>query len=372
MGDSAARTHRRQFIRGLAVVGLGLLATCGSTAWAAPAERRVRPATVPSTAADPDGDAPLSPPVTVRVGQVVATSEAGQFIALERGYFEEQGLAIEYSQFNAAGQMTPHLASGNLDVGTGAAGAALFNAQARGIPIKIVGPQARHDPGASAVYVMVRRDLIDDGLVREYQDLAGLEVALNARATASEFGLAMALQQGGLQLTDVELVEMGFPDMVNAFANRAIDVAIQNEPAATVAASRGVAVKWREMGEVRPGIQFTMALYSPEFARTEAARRWMVAYLKGVRDYNDAFTKNQGRDDVIDVLTRHTPVKDASLYTQMGYAYIDPNGHVDQQSLAEQLEWYLQQGQVTGTVDLSQMMDRTFVDHAMQRLGRYD
>src|SRR5687768_17838008 len=50
--------------------------------------------------------------------------------------FEEQGLIIEYAQFNAAGQMTPHLASGKLDVGIGAAGAALFNAQARDIPIK--------------------------------------------------------------------------------------------------------------------------------------------------------------------------------------------------------------------------------------------
>jgi NitT/TauT family transport system substrate-binding protein len=315
---------------------------------------------------------PLEPPITVRVGQVVATSEAGQFIALERGYFAEQGLIIEYSQFNAAGQMTPHLASGRLDVGTGAAGAALFNAQARDVPIKIVGPQARHDPGASAVYVMVRRDLIDDGQVRDYQDLRGRTVALNARAIAPEFGLAMALQQGGLQLADVELVELGFPDMVSAFANRVIDVAIQNEPAATQAASRGLAVKWREMGEVRSGIQFTMVLYSPEFARTEAAQRWMVAYLKGVRDYNDAFMKNQGRDEVIDILTRHTPVKDPALYSQMGFAFIDPNGQVDQSSLAEQLDWYVRQGQVTGAVDLTQVVDRTFVELAVQQLGRYE
>src|SRR5687768_7105418 len=164
MDDSAARPSRRAFIRGLGVVGLGLLATRASAAFAAPSIRAT---------AQEDGDAPLSPPVTVRVGQVVATSEAGQFIALERGYFAEQGITIEYSQFNAAGQMTPHLATGELDVGTGAAGAALFNAQARDIPIKIGGPQARHDPGASAVYVMVRRDLADDGQIRDYQDLRG-------------------------------------------------------------------------------------------------------------------------------------------------------------------------------------------------------
>src|SRR5688572_8843708 len=159
MDDSAARPSRRAFIRGLGVVGLGLLATRASAAFAAPSIRAT---------AQEDGDAPLSPPVTVRVGQVVATSEAGQFIALERGYFQEQGINVEYAQFDAAGRMTPLLASGQLDVGTGAIGAGFFNALARGIPIKIVGPQARHDPGASAVYVMVRQDLVDRGLFQGY------------------------------------------------------------------------------------------------------------------------------------------------------------------------------------------------------------
>src|SRR5688572_27967781 len=164
------RPSRRRFIRGLGLASLGLLAGCAPTQSAAPVGPPLGSTAAPTAGARPQPamDPPLSPPVTVRVGQVVATSEAGQFIALERCCFQEQGIEVEYTQFDAAGRMTPLLASGQLDVGTGAIGAGFFNALARGIPIKIVGPQARHDPGASAVYVMVRQDLVDRGLFQGY------------------------------------------------------------------------------------------------------------------------------------------------------------------------------------------------------------
>jgi NitT/TauT family transport system substrate-binding protein len=172
----------------------------------------------------------------------------------------------------------------------------------------------------------------------------------------------------------VEWVELSFPDMVVGFANGAIDVAVQNEPAATLAVRRGVAVKWREMADVQPGIQFTVVLYSPEFAtrQSEAARRWMLAYLRGVRDYNDAFRHNRDRAGIISILTRYTPVRDAALYDDMGFTYIDPNGRVGEASIAEQLQWYTQQGRVTQPVDLRQVIDLSFADYAVQRLGHYE
>ena len=42
-------------------------------------------------------DAP--PPATVRVGVVGATGESGIYVAQEKGYFREQGITIEWSQF---------------------------------------------------------------------------------------------------------------------------------------------------------------------------------------------------------------------------------------------------------------------------------
>jgi NitT/TauT family transport system substrate-binding protein len=269
--------------------------------------------------------------------------------------------------------MIAPLGAGQLAVGSGAISAGLFNAIARGVPIKIVGPQARHDPGASAVQFVVRKDLIDSGQFADYRDLRGRQIAIPAKATAPHYATILALQRGGLSAADAEITEMSFTDMIAAFANQAIDAASQAEPASTLAEDRGVGVKWREVADVRPGIQFTVILFSPEFGAQQAdvARRWMIAYLRGVRDYNDAFKKQRGRAEVVSILTRQLPVRDPDLYERMGFAYVDPDGRVDEASIADQLQWYVQQGMVPEPVDLTQVLDPSFADFAVQRLGPY-
>src|SRR5437763_5678073 len=61
------------------------------------------PATAVPDAAGAGGAATAEPalarPLSVRVGLVGATSDAGIYIAQERGYFAQEGLEIELSQF---------------------------------------------------------------------------------------------------------------------------------------------------------------------------------------------------------------------------------------------------------------------------------
>lgn len=369
MARGVARQTRRTFVRGIGTLGLAALAGPATAAHGARLLDDGRSALLFQSP-----EAPLSPPVTVRCGTTNSLSEAGQFIAVERGYFREQGLDVDFSSFDSAAGMIAPMASGQLDVGVGGVGAGMFNAVARGVPIRIVGPLARHDSGASSVYLTVRKDLVDSGQIRDYADLGGRRLAVNARGGVTEYGAVLALARGNVQPSDVEWVELSFPDMVLGFANGAIDVALQNEPTATLAASRGVAVKWREMADVQPGIQFTVVLYAPDFAtqRSEAARRWMLAYLRGVRDYTDAYRRNRDRAEITAILARYTPVRDVALYDQMGFAYIDPNGRVGETSLAEQLQWCTRVGLVTQPVDLPRVIDLSFADYAVQRLGRYE
>ena len=98
----------------------------------------------------------------------------------------------------------------------------------------------------------------------------------------------------------------------------------------------------------------------------------MVAYLRGVRDYNDALKRPDGRSEVGAVLAQYTAVQDISLYRRTGFVYLDPNGRLNAASLAEQLAWFTQQGLVTAPVDLQAAQDSSFVDSALQRLGRYE
>ena len=82
------------------------------------------PPAAPAPAASPASGTyrptPLNPPVTVRVGTVNSTSDAGIFIALEKGYFQEEVLIVETENFQTAVAMIAPLGAGQLDIATGA------------------------------------------------------------------------------------------------------------------------------------------------------------------------------------------------------------------------------------------------------------
>jgi NitT/TauT family transport system substrate-binding protein len=71
----------------------------------------------------------------------------------------------------------------------------------------------------------------------------------------------------------------------------------------------------------------------------------------------------------VSILTRWTPVDDARIYPQFGFAYIDPDGQMNIQSLADQLQFAREQGQITLPLEVQQTVDTRFAETAVQRLG---
>ena len=88
------------------------------------------------------------------------------------GYYAEQGLKVKFVRFDSAAKMIPSLGSGDVDVGSGATSAGLYNAVKRGIGIKIVSDKARNAKGYGFQAIMVRTDLIDR---RQGQEPEGLQ-----------------------------------------------------------------------------------------------------------------------------------------------------------------------------------------------------
>src|SRR5262249_13550058 len=82
--------------------------------------------------------APLDPVRTVHVGTVNQASDAGLYVAIDKGYFAELGLKVELVTFTSAATMIAPLGSGELDVGGGAVSAGLWNADLRKIGVRAV------------------------------------------------------------------------------------------------------------------------------------------------------------------------------------------------------------------------------------------
>jgi NitT/TauT family transport system substrate-binding protein len=311
---------------------------------------------------------------TVQQGIVGVVSDAGIILGIERGYFREGGINIEGTRIGSASEAIQFLATGQLDVLGGGPGVGLYNAFAQGSRLRVVadkGSAINERFGLNPL--LVRKDLYDSGQLREYSQLRGKRIAMSGLTTSNRVDVNKILALGGLTEADIELTAMSFPDMVPALANGNVDFAIGNEPPASVAVERGVAVRIATVADIYPNHQVAVMMYSEQFAtqRREAARRYMIAYLKGVRDYNDAFVAGRGKDEVVRILGQTTGITDAAIYDKIVLPGLNPDGYVFKDTVAEDQTWFLRLGLQREAVDIDQLVDNQFVDYALQQLGRY-
>jgi NitT/TauT family transport system substrate-binding protein len=322
----------------------------------------------PAAAAKP---APLAPPVTVRIGMLPNISDSGSYIALERGYFQEEGINLEIVPFDSAGPQVAPLGAGQLDVGGGSTSAGLYNAIARDVPLKVVADRGSMPPGAKWIGLVVRQDLVDQ--IRDYSDLRNRRIAINQFATTNDIAIEAALKRGGLTMQDVDLQQIPYSDMNTALASRGVDVTQHNEPFKAIAIEQGLASFFHGVDEYYPNMQFSVVLFGPQFAKDkpEAARRWMVGFLRGVRDYNDALRKGIRKDETIALIMKHVPLRDAGLFDKMGFTALNPDGKLNVEGVRNDLQWFVDHGMTQQAPDLNQVIDTSFAEYAVQRLGPY-
>jgi len=316
-------------------------------------------------------------PVTVRVGIASASSDVGLFIADKKGYFRAEGLNVSFVSFDSGARMVAPLGAGQLDVGAGSPSAGLYNAVVRGIPIKIVADKGSTPKGYGYQPLLVRRDLVDSGRYKSLEDLKGMKIAGSAPGSASTSTLNEALKSAGLKYSDVERVFLGFPQHVLALQNKAVDAALTTEPSATEAIRRGIAVKVMGDDEIYPDHQLAVILYGGQFIKEQpdAARRFMRAYIRAVRDYNDALLGGRiagpNADEIISILTEYTPIKDPAIYRAISAQGCNPDGAVNEASLEIDLQFYKEEGHIQGNVTVEQAVDRSFVQATINELGPY-
>lgn len=252
----------------------------------------------------------------VRVGLLSSLGEAPFLLALARGYFKAEGIEIEIVRFQNTADMVAPLATGQLEVGTGAPTVAFFNGILRGIQLKLVADKGRNAPGHGFNALLVRKDLIDAGKVKTLRNVKGLKIGSPSRHSPVEIELDYGLRKIGLSLDDVSIEVLPLPQMIPALANKAIDGAMTHEPQIALAQARGIAVRFMGADEMFPDYQIAGILYGAEFAksREDAAKRWMVTYVCGIRDFLDALAQGgAAREALFAVLAENTDIKDRAL-----------------------------------------------------------
>ncbi len=290
---------------------------------------------------------------TVKIATSYNITSAGLVTAMERGFFKEEGLEldVEYSISGAA--MVGPLAAGELDIGVGGVSAGLFNALARGLDLRMVGDFSRMAPGYGFGVMVVRKDLAT--AITQPQHLKGKKVALNAPGAPCHYMIGKYLEKGGLELKDVELTYIPFPDVPTAFERKAIDASCVAEPAAANVEMKGMGKILAPLDVTVPHMQVSVLMASPKMVKNPGLlRRWLRAFYKGVK------IGNEKTPEAIQYLNKYAkipvPVLERSIWT-----YADPRGHMNVESLEDQVAFFQKIGLVKEKVDIRRYIDESFL-----------
>ncbi|HZS00767.1 MAG TPA: ABC transporter substrate-binding protein [Chloroflexota bacterium] len=362
----------------IAVVGAGCAPAATPPPAAAPpaaGAQAAAPAAAAPTAVPPTAPATPPAPVTLRAGGLGGSVDRAYYVAEEKGYFAEQGITLDVENYRSASEMVPLLATGRMDVGHGSTNPGFFNAMLQGVIVKVVSDvtiiKAPKPGQRNAMQLMLRKDLTDE--VRSAADLRGRVVGINNFSSLNHEQLEWALHTGSLELSDVQIEQVAFPEQLSALANGKLDAGITLEPFVTMAEARNVAVPLVDIGVAMPGHTAQNLFYSPELVQTQpdVGRRFIVAYIKALRYLEDAFEKGINREEAIDIFIKHTTLKDRALYDRMAQSNSELNGNVNVANIERDQDFYMRMGYQQQKADVQSFVDTSFGEYAVSVLGRY-
>lgn len=314
---------------------------------------------------------PLAESTQVTIAEDGSASGAGFYIAKEKGYFNDYNINVKFAKFSNSDDMLPALSAGKIDVAGGISSASFFNSIAQGIDVRMIADKGHNIEGQSYFSFVVRKDLQDE--IKDYEDVAGKRIAVSTKNGVDDYMFSKMLEHAGLSRDDVEFVLMSdFGNMMASMGNKSLDLALQIEPLITQGASKGIHTRFGDATDYAPKTQIAMVLGSPKFVneKEDVALRFMTAYLKGVRDYNDAFLKDKNQEEIIDIMAKHTAVKDPKVWKKVGVTGLNPNGKMFTDSIEKQYKWYKKRGGIEGDVDLDKAIDQSLVKKAAEILGK--
>jgi NitT/TauT family transport system substrate-binding protein len=325
----------------------------------------------------------------VRVVMRAVLTFAPLHIARARGLFAAQGLEVEFVETPSTASSIPLLQRGGIDVLPGLLTPAFFHAIGRGARLRFVADKGYVEPGGCPFTALVARPGFVEELERAIADrneASGVgstgrahegrasELLVRGRRPRMSVSLepqlryfvAEALARQGLTLADFETVHVPTAAEIAALRESTLDVALMDDPGITQARGMVGAELWMTVDEVIPGHQYALIAYGPRLLDEDPGlgRRFMVAYLAGVRAYNEGKT-----DENVSTLAEATGFE-PDLLRAICWPPIRGDGRIDLPSLEAYRNWYVDE-QLLDADDVSvELWDPSFIQHANRVLSR--
>jgi NitT/TauT family transport system substrate-binding protein len=311
--------------------------------------------------------------VSVDIGMLKLTSSAPLFIAIEKGFFEEENIQANEKWFEAAQPIAVATAGGSVDVGATGITASLYNMVAGGQQLWIVADKGREQKGYSSSALLVH----NDSGVTTPEELKGKRIGITQTGSTFHYMAGRILENHNMSLSDVQLVPLNsIKGLMEALNSQQVDAVILNEPNISTAVAEGYGKVITQVGD-EMDYQTSGIFFSPKFADDrETAVSFMKAYAKATQYYYDAvLTMKDGQivpgenyDEVIDIIAKYTD-QDPELIKK-GLPYMDPDGKLLEEDIQTQIDWYAKEKLIDKAIEAEEIVNTELLEEALNELGK--
>jgi NitT/TauT family transport system substrate-binding protein len=307
---------------------------------------------------------------TIRVALTRSISSVTTLVAIERGYFKQHGIKIEIEDIDSSVNAMALLAQNRLQIVEGGISAGYFNALEKNLPLTIV-----TDRVTTPIHhkFLLRKDLA--GEIKNVAQLKGRTIASNAQGAVTTYEIGKLLETAGLTMKDVEIKILPFTQMGVAFANKAIDAAMLISPWNVRAIDEGFAVPFADPDEyVKPApLTIAVSFMNTDWEKQnpELVRNYILAYMRGARDYCQGYHGGAIRQELIDLLVRSGTERRPEMLQKYPWPARSANGRLSLDSMLDMQAWFIKAGLVQQQLPAEKLVNYSYVDHAAQKLGPF-
>ena len=271
----------------------------------------------------------------------------------EKGFLEdaakELGLEVEYKEFLAGYQMTEAMAAGELDIAAVMGGTSSITSYAGGRQLQIFAAYGQSPAGFAVVTK-------SDSPLQSVQELAGRAVGVPV-GTEAHFLLAKALEEAGLGLEDIQVVNMLVPDAVTALMAGHIDAAVIVEPVLSKLQTQGKVSILRDGVGLMPGLTVMTVRRELKEKQPEVVAAFLRAHIRSLR------FMEQEAEETVDLVAKETKLPAELVRKIMGKYTFSPGIGPELLVGLEGTASFLQQvGVIQEAIDMEGLVDTTILD----------
>lgn len=277
--------HKKFGLAALAAISVFALAACSGGA--------------NSAGKDQPGDDEV---IKIRIQGQPSIAAEPMYIALEEGYFEEEGLEVEVVDLPDAAAAFAALQAGQLELGFSPT-IGVLQAARQNLPLVLVAPSDGLNPDSEGLPVDEAKNFTSSGVyvsaesgITDISGLAGASIAVPELKSQPDATITSVLQEAGHKTDGIEWLNLSFVPALDALKNGTLDAAFLVSPYTLEADGAGLKRVMNPSVEFFPAGSATSAWVGTQKWATEnpvAVERFQRALAKAAESANENLTQTK-------------------------------------------------------------------------------